>query len=182
MYIDTAGPEVTEIYNWIVNELEIHSRDPDVSWIAVTTHFPPFVEEPLKEYFLPILKKYKIDIVFTAHDHWMEYSSMEYNYTLRYPDSRRGPITEHCEGTSKRELIRTPRSIKYKKGERIHQFMSGGGGAYMDKLCPIRDQDGDVLYRLTEPGFVGVEVTETEFNAIYYTEGATEVYRITIQQ
>lgn len=184
MHIEPNGIEVNEMYSWLREQLEIHTNDPDVAWVAVSLHHPPMVEQGLKKYMLPILKEYEIDIIFTGHDHWMEYTNMDYNYQLKYPDDRRGNvILDDCTGTGKREFMASDsRSLTFNKGDKMHQLMSGGAGASLDGLCPVTDQDGDVTYRITELGLMTAEVTSYQFVAIYYNQDAEEVFRVTINK
>lgn len=73
--------------------------------------------------------------------------------------------------------------MTFKKGEKLHQFLVGGGGASLDPVCPYEDQDGDVFFRTIEGyGMMTAEVTSQKFTATYYIEGTKERFNVVIEQ
>lgn len=78
--IEAGGSEVQLHYQWIEEELEKHTNDPDVAWTAVTLHHPVFTKLGLKNHLVPILRKYGVDVVFVGHEHQAEYTNMDKDY------------------------------------------------------------------------------------------------------
>ena len=131
MHIEPGSEEVSIHYKWLEEQLQIHSSDPNVAWLAISMHHPAFLEQGEKKYLLPLLRKYQVDIMFVGHDHWIEYANMHPTYQVRFPDSRRGPVIDYC--SNKKEIINTSSRIQtFSKGERVHQFIAGSGGAFLD--------------------------------------------------
>ena len=129
--IKAGGPEVQAHYAWIIEQLEKYSNNPEVAWLTVSLHHPPFQNRGEKNHLLPLLRKYKVDAIFAGHEHWVEYSNMDPDYQIRYPTQDRGPITWNCTGE---EIIRSSsRTINFAKGQTLHQFTVGNGGADLDQ-------------------------------------------------
>ena len=82
--IKAGGVEVQAHYAWIVEQLEKYSTDPSVAWLTVSLHHPPFLNPGEKNHLLPLLRKYKVDMIFTGHEHWDEHATMDSNYHIRY--------------------------------------------------------------------------------------------------
>mmetsp|Transcript_4297 Transcript_4297/g.5214 ORF Transcript_4297/g.5214 Transcript_4297/m.5214 type:complete len:96 (+) Transcript_4297:99-386(+) len=94
MQVEGGSKEVKAHYKWIEFQLKVHSQDANVAWLAVSLHHPPFDSAEEKNYLLPLLRKYNVDIIFTGHQHWMEYASMNSTYEIRFPHSKRGSLLE----------------------------------------------------------------------------------------
>lgn len=70
-------------YNFVKNDLEAASRNPDIRWIIVYSYRPQYSalsEHPgnsdLRDLYHPLFQKYHVDIVLQAHNH---------NYQRTYP-------------------------------------------------------------------------------------------------
>ena len=71
----------------------------------------------------------------------------------------------------------------FKQGSKLHMILVGNGGASFRKLCPFRDQDGEVYFRNTEHfGTMKVEVNSTFFSATFLEIGKNEVYKVNIER
>lgn len=179
---ETPGSDaVREHYNWLEEMLFAYDQDDSVAWLAVSMHHSPFILKGEKKYLLPMLRRHKVDFMFIGHDHWMEYSNMDPNYEIRFPDSEKGPVIDDCH--DKVEILNTDsRSMSFKKGEKLHEFLIGSGGAPLISVCPYYDQDGDVIFRSVEGyGTMSVEATSTTFNATYYIEGTKERFNVYVE-
>ena len=177
--IKAGGPEVQAHYAWIIEQLEKYSNNPEVAWLTVSLHHPPFQNRGEKNHLLPLLRKYKIDAIFAGHEHWIEFSNMDPDYHIRYPTQDYGPIVWNC---SVSEIIKVDsRTINYAKGQKLHQFTVGNGGTNLQPSCPLSDQDGDVIFRNTEDyGSLQIEATAEKMTAIVYNYGLLEKFRVNI--
>jgi 3',5'-cyclic AMP phosphodiesterase CpdA len=63
---------------WLENYLK--TTGDGINWTIVTTHYPPYSssnrngDKTLREKWVPIFEKYKVDVVFAGHDHFYERS------------------------------------------------------------------------------------------------------------
>ena len=178
--IEPGGYEVKKHYDWIENQLQILTSDPSIAWIAVSLHHPVFTNVVLKNHLLPILRKYKVDMIFNGHEHWAEYSNMEFDYQLRYPQNSYGNVLINC--TYEEELLLKPgREQTFKKGDHIHKFLTGNGGTFLRNYWPHKDQDGDVYIRnIQNYGVLDIDVTENKFTATYVELPYREIYKVNI--
>ena len=178
--IEAGGSEVIEHYEWIEEQLKKYSNDPSVAWLAITLHYQPIDQTGQKNYLLPLLRKYKVDVIFTAHEHYIEYTNMDPDYKIRYPNSRFGPIINNCTGTE--ILVADTRHMKYNKGDTLHQFVTGvGGGEEFVQSCPLKDQDGKVWYRSNQNNGAGaLEITSKTLSYAFYLYPDIEKFRVTI--
>lgn len=78
--------KIKEHYDWLEEQLKKYSEDNSTAWLAVTMHHPPFTYSSLKQKFLPLIQKYKVDFIFVGHEHWSEYSNMDYDYQPKFPE------------------------------------------------------------------------------------------------
>jgi UDP-2,3-diacylglucosamine pyrophosphatase LpxH len=98
------------------------------AWLAVTLHHPVFTKTVFKQHFIPLLKKYKVDIIFVGHEHECEYSNMKFDYELRFPNSDYGDVLWDCK--KEREILNHKERVQtFTKGEHMHYFLVGHGGA-----------------------------------------------------
>jgi len=84
-------------YIWLVRELQKAENDPDIHWRFVFFHHPPYSGgyhgqgsqkewlAQLRKTLIPVLEKYRVDMVFNGHDH---------HYERSYP-IRDGSIADH---------------------------------------------------------------------------------------
>lgn len=180
MHIEPGSEDVSVHYQWLEEQLKLYSTNPNVAWLAISMHHPAFLEQGEKKYLLPLLRKYKVDIMFVGHDHWSEYANMDPEYEIRFPNSRRGPVIDDCHGTT--EIINTEtREVTFPKGVYLHQFLAGSGGADLDDICPYEDQDGKVYWRSIEGyGVLAVEMNSTHFSGRFVIGGQKELYKVNI--
>jgi len=78
--------EIQTQLDWLSDVLEMMSNDPKLSWKIVVIHNAIFSagerhgdNEDLKDSLLPILTKYKVDLVLSGHDHSVQYLRMDLN-------------------------------------------------------------------------------------------------------
>lgn len=182
MGLEPGDASVKAHYDWIVAQLERYTHDPDAAWIAITLHHQPFIYPGQKSVLLPLLKKYKVEIIITGHEHWLDYSNMDYNYNIRYPTEEYGPVIVNCTDS---EVFKTEtREVDYYLGEKLHQFVVGSAGAiWWKSACPILDTDGDMLYRSTSlPGIMTMEVTYELLTATYIYSDGTVGYIVRVHR
>lgn len=75
-----TGPQI----EWLRGALESASREPDLRWIIVFTHTPPYShamglsghgsDMDLRRVLVPLFERYGVDLVLTGHDHHYERS------------------------------------------------------------------------------------------------------------
>ncbi len=79
--LDTESPytEGSEQLDWLEEDLASASANPEIEWIVVFFHKPPYSASPahgsnlsVRQYICPILEYYGVDIVFSGHDHTYE--------------------------------------------------------------------------------------------------------------
>lgn len=178
--VEVGSQEVKDHYDWLEEKLKYYSQDDSTAWLAVTLHHPPFLQNGMKEFFLPILRKYKVDFIFVGHEHWAEYANMKPDYDLRFPPET-PQILNNCSAEVHEILIHEERVQNFTKGGHIHQFLSGNGGHTLRKICPFKDQDGEVYFK--NNGYNGistVEVTSKKFTFTYYKGVDDIVYQINV--
>lgn len=179
-----ADPSVIEHYEWLEEKLEQYSNSKDVAWLGFVGHHPPLIEASLKEDFIPLIQKYKIDFALVGHKHQFEYANFGYEDQLRFPGKDRGGVLDDCKKKTKEILNSDSRTHTFKKGEKFHQFMIGGSGRKMKKICPYKDQDGEVyIQNVQKHGLATVEVDSKHFNVRYHNaDDLSEFFEVTISQ
>ena len=158
-------------YKWLSKHFESISQDKRIKWKIVLIHNPVFSistsggdDESLKQYLLPLLKKYNIDLILSGHNHNMQYlthnlTTSDYQKQTKFPKCMRpsylkcGDDKVLCESRSSScpsldttcsgrvsmnegPEINFEKFKLYKKGEMIHQVIQGAGGATIEPLCP----------------------------------------------
>lgn len=169
---ENAMYNATNEYLWLETHLQEINQDPDVIWNFVFIHYPLFSVsaidgdvETLKVHLFPLLKKYKVDVVFSGHNHNMQYlSSKKYVDGNEYfhqndTDLCTGPFIV-CNGENvicwdknvtcpdgngtcsdkftwedNSKLAVERKEVTYKKGEELHQVIMGASGANLDMVC-----------------------------------------------
>ena len=179
MNTEIGSEPVKEHYKWLEGMLQYYSTDPKTAWLAVTLHHPVFLEGGLKEYLLPLLRKYKVDLVFVGHQHWAEYTNMDPSYEIRFPENT-PKILKDCK-RDKEILIVEEREHTFKKGEKLHQFLGGNGGTFLRKICPHKEQDGEVYFKNRGyNGITAVEATSEKVTISFHRDHDDVVYRINV--
>ena len=168
-----ADDSYSEVYNWLENHYKALDSDPEVLWRIVVLHYPIFSvsttgldSENLKIYLLPLLRKFKVDLVLSGHNHNMQYFVSHHDKHAKYvkqPERNEclatsaitcGTKRVHCEFTNttcensnkscenKISIESSPgleqynKSVEFKKGQALHQIVQGGGGSDLDAFCP----------------------------------------------
>ena len=179
--VKVGSKEVTEHYDWFRSKLEQYRRDSNVAWLAITLHHPPFLQNVMKQRFLPLLREYYVDFIFAGHEHWSEYTNMDGKYQTRFPPNTPSIIKNW---TNDSEIIfHEEREQTFKRGSHIHQFISGNGGHSLRKICPHYDQDGEVYFK--NNGYYGtttVEATSKKVTVSFYRGVNDIVYQINVVQ
>lgn len=176
-----GGNRVKKHYDWMEEQLKKYSEDPAVVWLGVAMHHSLFITPGMKEDLLPLLRKYKVDFAFVGHNHRFEYSNIGYSDKIKFPGTDYGDVIDDCG--SKQEIINTPTRLQeFKKGDKLHQIMMGGSGRKFAKICPYREQDGNVYFQnVEEHGMVSIEVNSRQFTAKYHQKVDKIVYQVTIK-
>ena len=179
---EAGGPEVVAHYQWIEEQLKKYSEDPKTAWMAVTMHHQPYVHPGMKLALIPLLRKYKVDIMIVGHEHWLEYSNQEYDHQWKYMDVEYGPVIKNC--SDKEVMFTDIRETHQTYGQRFHQFTVGTAGAiWVDSTCPIKDMDVNLVYRsITHPGSMSVEITTNLFKTSFVNSDGTISYRVYIHK
>ena len=180
MHVEIGSDEVLEHYAWLEDRLEYYSSLNTTAWLAVSLHHIPFKLDTFKMLLLPMLRKYNIDFIFTAHAHHAEYANMAPDYETRFPGED-AKILKNC--TDDTEIfVHTAREHTFKKNETLHQFMSGNGGHTLGTLCPFKDQDGEVYFQsYNYYGVTSVEATSKKVTVTFNRDFEDMVYRINIE-
>lgn len=189
----------TQEYSWLENHLAYISDDNKIKWNIVVSHYPIFSvsttgldAENLKYYLLPLLGKYKVDLILTGHNHNMQHFFADYKnlFDFKMQDEDLKCLEEsrikckdtvlicrnssvRCENSniSCKEKICIDDSkgkldqpkVVYSKGEGLQQVVQGGGGADLDPMCPLMESPmADYLFGLSEHGFTEITITEEQ--------------------
>ena len=168
-----AKNDYSEVYKWLENHFKDLDSDPEVLWRIVVLHYPIFSvsttgldSENLKIYLLPLLRKYKVDLVLSGHNHNMQYFVSHHQKHANYVKQRERKAclataaikcgvdkiyclfrNATCEKTkescaekisveSNSGLRHYNKDTQFKKGEALHQVIQGGGGADLNPFCP----------------------------------------------
>ena len=180
MSVEVGGEEVKAHYQWLEEKLQYYTKLNTTAWLAVTLHHPPFKNGPLKELFLPMVRQYGIDFIFTAHAHHSEYTNMDADYKTRFPDEE-PKILKNC--TNDTEIfLNTTREHTFKKNETLHQFITGNGGHTLGTLCPYKEHDGNVYFQsYNYYGVTTVEATSKKVTVTFNRDYNDMVYKINIE-
>ncbi|CAI2373015.1 unnamed protein product [Moneuplotes crassus] len=179
MNTGSGSEAVLEHYKWLEEKLQKYSMEDSTAWLAVTLHHPPFLENALKEHFLPLIRKYKVDFIFTGHQHWADYANMDPDYITRFPPEE-PQVINNCS-KAKEFLFIENRDHTFYKGEKLHQILSGNGGTFLRKICPIKEQDGDLYFRNKGyNGVVAVEATKEKVTISYHRDVNDIVYQVNV--
>lgn len=105
---------------------------------------------------------------------------IHFYHRIRFPNSSFGDILDDCDG--KREIMTHESRIQtFQQGEKIHMILVGNGGANFRKLCPFRDQDGEVYFRNTEEfGAMKVEMDSKKLSATFLEVNKDVVYQVNL--
>ena len=171
---------IEEQYKWLNSVLEgAQSAD----WILVHTHMPPFSAgsgsgdtEVLKLHLLPILQNSHVDVLFTGHEHIMEYFYIPNNQPY-IP----GPSTYHCENTTSYLKYSPETYLNLNKGSGLQEVVIGSSGHPLVELCPDRVTSmAELVFGSATFGYVQVDVRSTEVNIGYYNETGNALFKVTI--
>jgi len=139
-------------YNFVKNDLEKASRNPDIKWIVVYSYRPQYSspsEHPgngdLREIYHPLFQKYNVDIVLQAHNH---------NYQRSYP------INYNKESSS--SPLVTDNDIKSYKDPIGQVYVTVGTGGSV-----LHDLNGKARYVAVQYkafGFLDISITNNGRN------------------
>lgn len=118
--------------------------------------------EALKKRLYPIFSKYKVDVLFTGHEHISEYHVSPYN-------SSYVPMDYQVKNCSRSEHIKYSREVNYTQGDYLHQVLIGNSGKGVDELCPdkVTDMAEFVYGNALDYGFSEIEITERQLKVNY---------------
>lgn len=132
---------------WLKRDLAKANANPDINWVIVFTHMPPYtggshnsdVEDDLihiRKNLVPILDAYKVDMVVTGHSHGYERSRLMREHTAISTDFSAAintpVLTSNAQDDAR--FDGTPKSCFYyknsaaAKNEGIVYVVNGGGG------------------------------------------------------
>jgi len=178
LHTEIGSPPVVEHYEWLEAKLKEHSTKNTTAWLAVTIHHPPFTNGSLKQYFLPLVRKYKVDFMFVGHEHWAEYSNMDPSDVIKL-EGDTGDVINDCPKGTDEILIKEEREHTFKKGEKLHQFVGGNSGTFLRHICPLKQQDGDLYFKNKQyNGIMSVEATSKEATINFHKTRDDIVYQI----
>ena len=180
MNVEPGSEEVKEHYRWLEEKLDYYNKLNTTAWLAVTFHHPPFLQSSMKEQLLPLIRKYGVDFIFVGHEHWSEYTNMDPDYKTRFPEEK-PKILKNCTDDTE-ILVNTTREHTFKKGQTLHQFISGNGGHTLRKICPYMEQDGSVYFK--NDGYYGittVEATSEKVTVTFHRGVEDVVYKIHVE-
>lgn len=136
--------------------------------------------EPMKKYILPLLYKYKVDILMTGHEHVQQYFVSRYDngsppqYQI-LPEN----ITYEC---SKEEYVPYNRYSDWVKGQALHEISQGAGGREIMEMCPNKTtQMADLIYGNSQYGFNEIYIESSFIRVDYFSiNDALPVYTLKI--
>ena len=190
--------------DWLDSTLsEMSDDDDEIIWKIVVTHNPIFSAgithgdcNVLKQALLPILRKYKVDLVLTGHDHSAQYLRMDMNDEDRQDrpqEAAKAPVNcssrEFILGSAGNlgelsqgfDVIRESVSVQH---EYMHHFVLGNGGIHVENICPNKQQNsqGELVYGVSKAGFGDVRITETEIQVNLMLRNEQSSYQVKIQR
>jgi predicted MPP superfamily phosphohydrolase len=139
-------------YNFVKNDLEATSKNPDINWTIVYSYRPQYSspsEHPgnsfLRDLYHPLFQKYKVDIILQAHNH---------NYQRSYP------INYNNESSS--SPLVTDNDIKSYKDPAGQVYVTVGTGG-----SALHDLSGKARYMAVQYlafGFLDISITSNGRN------------------
>lgn len=110
-------------HRWLEDELRVARADPSVDWIVVYMHHPPFSsgrgiaghgsDVALQRALVPLFDRYRVDVVFSGHDHHYERS-----FAIRCDGV---PVTPAC-------VVKPEDPDRVRQGSGTLYFVTGAGG------------------------------------------------------
>jgi predicted phosphodiesterase len=199
-------------YLWLENHLKLISEDSSITWKFVIIHYPVFSisttgmdSENLKTYLLPLLVKYKIDVLLAGHNHNMQYFYHNFTSSNKYQKQSfnktcMSEASIHCNGyklhcmrqqdecldkskscqnswfVEKSRILNKTEIFHFKKGEGIHQVIQGAGGADLDPICPKTESPmAETKFAYSEYGFGFISITRNNLKIKYIRSADLEV-------
>ena len=167
--------------------------DTSIIWKVVVTHNPLFSSgkghgdnKDLQNLILPILKKYKVDMVLTGHDHNSQYLRMDMNSQEESVTVNEGTKTEPQDcGTE--EFIAQRSSVKIAEsmaiqGQHMHHFVMGNGGIKHARFCPSKQTNsaGKLMYGNAVAGVGDVTITENMIEVKLLSKDNDQLYSLKV--
>ena len=167
----------SQMMDWIVEQMNDQSADPNIIWKASTMHHPMFAmhyadNQSIIKNFLPLAQKHGYDAYFCGHEHmqnyvqvpmtptpdlfcpneWLDWSASDKNCHLNFEwFPQDGPEKE-------------TRKVSVEKGEYINQITAGASGCFPYNICTDSPTKGKFIYTENKyHGFSLVTVTPDKF-------------------
>lgn len=152
---------------WLKRDLAKANANPDINWVIVFTHMPPYTggshnsdkEDDLihiRKNLVPILDAYKVDMVVTGHSHGYERSRLMREHTALSTDFSAAintpVLTSNAQDDAR--FDGTPKSCFYyknsaaAKNEGIVYVVNGGGGREPEEVLGDNDRNKELVGRL----------------------------------
>lgn len=165
---------IEQQYRWLATVL---ADAQNANWVLVHTHMPPFSagsgsgdNEALKLHLLPLLQAAQVDVLFTGHEHLMEYFYIPQD--LPYVPAPSPPY--NCSSTT---YFQYPSQayVTLRKGSGLQEVVIGSSGHPLDELCPDRvTAMAELVFGSTTFGFAQVEVAASGVTVTYYSAEDSE--------
>ena len=171
---------------WLDQTLSNMVDDTSIVWKVIVTHNPLFSagkghgnNKDLQNLILPILKKYKVDMVLTGHDHNSQYLRMDMN-SREETDEGITAVPQDC-GHEEFIATETAESIAM-QGEHMHHFVMGNGGIKHSRFCPSKQATsaGKLLYGNAVSGVGDVTIREDMIEVKLVSKDNEQLYSLKV--
>ena len=161
---------IEQQYQWLA---EVLKDARNAKWVLVHTHMPPFSagsgngdNEALKIHLLPMLQEAQVDILFTGHEHLMQYFYIPAGQP--YIPAPSPPYL--CSFNSSYLQFAPETLVTLQKGNGLQEVVIGSSGHPLDQLCPERVTNmAELVFGSTTFGFAQVEVASSALSVTYYS-------------
>ena len=203
-----ANRNFSELLDLVEMEFKAQVDDEKVFWRIVVLHYPLFSmsahgmdNENLKFYLLPLLQKYKIDLVLTGHHHNMQYLTYKIKTEYKKQTFKKKCLKEakikcgdqlkscyvksvKCEEfnitcadriplhNNKLLQVQSTKFISFIQGDHIHHVIQGAGGSFLDPFCKSASNSmAQYLFGKAEFGFSEVTINENFMSIKFFILG-----------
>mmetsp|Transcript_18331 Transcript_18331/g.20798 ORF Transcript_18331/g.20798 Transcript_18331/m.20798 type:complete len:412 (-) Transcript_18331:208-1443(-) len=154
---------------WLEQTLEKYASDSTIAWRTISVHWPFFSighshgdTDSLKNNVLPMLAKYKVDVILSGHDHNSQYINMTVDTITK------GEVKPGNKSRSDCSMmpigVEENKDTHFTQGEHVHQFGAGNSGVPPGQLCKSRyTEHENVIYAAWVNGFIEVEVSSKSY-------------------
>lgn len=209
---EKEGDDVTKVLapngvqaQWLKRDLAKANADPNINWVIVFTHMPPFtggshnsdVETDLiaiRNNLVPILDAYKVDLLLSGHSHGYERSRLMRDHSTTSSDfvmaTHNPAVGSNAQGNG--HYDGTANSCFYYKNsaalknEGIVYVVNGAGGRKLDPDLPKNVRNRDLAKRLMadssfyEGGSMYLEIENKRLTAKYINAKKQVIDQFTI--